>query len=153
MTQRRIALAFLLALCPIGCSRWFVVVPVGSLHSTVLFEFRESLDAEKSRFRITGLSVFLVEDGAARSPAIWLLSGAARVDQIAYGAPPEGLSQLGAPSPLLPGQVYFVQAGDKPIFSSIPGHASAFFAVTEDGVVRACERSECASIAARALGT
>jgi len=152
MKQCTIILAFLLALWPTACSRWFSVVPGGSLDSTVRFEFHESLDQEKSRLRIVEFSVFLVHDAAVQPPPLWSLSGVARVDRIDYGVPPEGLKQLAEPPPLLPGQVYFVQAGDKPIFNSIPGHASSFFAVTNDGVVQDCERSECAFIAARAQG-
>jgi hypothetical protein len=147
MKQWAIVVASLLALSPIACSRWFIVAPGGSLDSTVRFEFHESRSQEKSRFRIVEFSVFPVDHAAVQPSAIWSLSGTARVDQIDYGVPPEGLSQRLEASPLLPGQVYFVQATDKPVFNSIPGYASAFFVVTNDGVVRECERSECASVA------
>ena len=150
MKSCAIALALLLVLFVAACSRWFFVVPGGALSSTVRFEFYESLDQGKARFRIIEFSVFGVQNGIVQSPAIWSLNGIARLDQIAYGTPPQGLSQMAPALPLVPGQVYFVQAGDKPIVNSVPGYASAFFVVTKHGAIQECEASMCASIAAGA---
>jgi hypothetical protein len=146
MKQFTIVLTILVPLCIPACSRFFAIVSGGSLDSTVRFEFYQPGDNEKSRLRIVEFSVFLVENNAIHSPAIWSLSGAARVDQIEYGAAPRGLAQIAAPPPLQRGHVYFVEAVDKPIFNSIPGRGLSFFVVDSSGRIQDCERSECASL-------
>lgn len=129
-----------------SCSRYFFVIPFGSLATNIRFEFRDAPDEEKSSFRIREFAIFSVDKARVDSPA-WSLDGLARVSAIEYGVVPNGLTETEPATPLVAGRVYYVQAADKPLFSSIPGHASAFFAITDRGEVKKCEQLECASIA------
>ena len=146
LNASRIALAGILAVAITSCSRVFFVEPLGSLESGVSFEFRNSPDGSRSKHRIREFAVYQESGGSVDSP-VWALEGSSKVHTVSYGESPKGLPQAAPASPLEAGAVYYVMARDKPIFNSIPGYASTYFAVNRSGEVHACPREKCAQVA------